>query len=45
MASLKGASIADMTIQLGTIPLHPGAARWFKEQGIDLPAKLMSESN
>ena len=45
MASLKGANIADMTIQLGTIPLHPGAARWFKEQGIDLPAKLMSESN
>jgi TRAP transporter TAXI family solute receptor len=45
MASLKGASIADMTVQLGTIPLHPGAARWFKEQGIDLPAKLMSESN
>lgn len=41
MASLKGASIADMTLQFGTIPLHPGAARWFKEQGIELPAKLM----
>jgi TRAP transporter TAXI family solute receptor len=40
MASLKGASLADMTLQFGTIPLHPGAARWFEEQGITLPAKL-----
>ena len=40
MASLKGASLADMTLQFGTIPLHPGAARWFAEQGIELPAKL-----
>ncbi|WP_136637752.1 TAXI family TRAP transporter solute-binding subunit [Pseudooceanicola onchidii] len=40
MASLKGASLADITLQFGTIPLHPGAARWFEEQGIDLPAKL-----
>lgn len=40
MASLKGESLADMTLQFGTIPLHPGAARWFEEQGIDLPAKL-----
>ena len=40
MASLKGANLADMTLQFGTIPLHPGAAKWFEEQGIDLPAKL-----
>jgi len=40
MASLKGANLADMTLQFGTIPLHPGAARWFEEQGIELPAKL-----
>lgn len=40
MASLKGANLAEITLQYGTIPLHPGAARWFKEQGIDLPAKL-----
>lgn len=40
MASLKGANLADMTIQFGTIPLHPGAAKWFAEQGIELPAKL-----
>lgn len=40
MASLKGANLADITLQFGTIPLHPGAARWFEEQGIELPAKL-----
>ncbi|PWW00347.1 hypothetical protein DFR52_103550 [Hoeflea marina] len=40
MASLKGESLADMTLKFGTIPLHPGAARWFEEQGIELPAKL-----
>jgi TRAP transporter TAXI family solute receptor len=41
MASLEGANLADMTLQFGTIPLHAGAARWFEEQGIELPAKLM----
>lgn len=40
MANLKGINLADMTLQFGTIPLHPGAARWFEEQGIELPAKL-----
>ncbi|MFN3210099.1 MAG: TAXI family TRAP transporter solute-binding subunit [Roseovarius sp.] len=40
MASLKGVSLADTTLQFGTIPLHPGAARWFEEQGIELPEKL-----
>lgn len=42
MASLKGANLADITLQFGTVPLHPGAARWFQEQGIDLPEKLKS---
>jgi TRAP transporter TAXI family solute receptor len=41
MASLEGANLAEMTLQFGTIQLHPGAARWFQEQGIELPAKLM----
>ena len=40
MASLKNDKLSDITLQYGTIPLHPGAARWFREQGIDLPAKL-----
>ncbi|KXF75829.1 TRAP ABC transporter substrate-binding protein [Paramesorhizobium deserti] len=40
LASLKGENLADLTVQFGTVPLHPGAARWFAEQGIELPAKL-----
>ncbi|MDZ5698589.1 TAXI family TRAP transporter solute-binding subunit [Chelativorans sp. M5D2P16] len=40
MASLKGVDLAQMTLDYGTIPLHPGAARWFEEQGLDIPAKL-----
>ncbi|PRD42386.1 TRAP transporter substrate-binding protein [Phyllobacterium phragmitis] len=40
MASLKEDDISELTLTYGTVPLHPGAARWFKEQGIDLPEKL-----
>ncbi len=25
------------------LPLHPGAARYFKEQGIEIPARLIAE--
>lgn len=39
MASLKDESLAQMTLDYGSIPLHPGAARWFEEQGIEIPAK------
>lgn len=40
MAVMKGADIAKMTTTYGTIPLHPGAARWFREQGIEIPERL-----
>jgi hypothetical protein len=40
MAALKGADLAQLTLTYGTIPLHPGAARWFREQGIEIPARL-----
>lgn len=40
MASLNEDDIAELTLTYGTIPLHPGAARWFDEQGIDLPENL-----
>ncbi|AQS50038.1 TRAP ABC transporter substrate-binding protein (plasmid) [Thioclava nitratireducens] len=43
MASLKGANLAQMTLDYGTVPLHPGALRWFEEQGMDVPAKLKGE--
>jgi TRAP transporter TAXI family solute receptor len=40
LASMKGANLAELTTTYGTIPLHPGAARWFKEHGIEIPEKL-----
>ncbi len=40
MAALKGANVAERTLKFGTFKLHPGAARWFKEQGIEIPAAL-----
>lgn len=40
MASVKGVDLAKLTLQYATIPLHPGAAKWFREQGIEIPARL-----
>ena len=40
MASLEGANLAELTLQYATIPLHPGALRWFEEQGMDVPDAL-----
>ncbi|MGR3469974.1 MAG: TAXI family TRAP transporter solute-binding subunit [Paracoccus sp. (in: a-proteobacteria)] len=40
LAELRDASLADLTIKYGTVPLHPGAARWFEENGYDLPEAL-----
>jgi TRAP transporter TAXI family solute receptor len=40
MASLKGVDMAQMTLDYGTIALHPGAVRWFTEHGYTVPAKL-----
>ncbi|MCA8909244.1 MAG: TAXI family TRAP transporter solute-binding subunit [Rhodospirillaceae bacterium] len=42
MASVAGADLAQLTLTYGTIPLHPGAARWFEEQGLELPDRLQS---
>lgn len=44
LSSLKEEKLADLTLQFGTIPLHPGSARWFTEQGIELPPKLKPKS-
>lgn len=43
MASIKDADLAQMTLDYGTIPLHPGAARWFEENGYDIPENLQPE--
>ena len=43
MASIADADLAEMTLQFGTIPLHPGAARWFEENGYEIPASLQPQ--
>lgn len=40
LAELRDASLAELTLQYGTVPLHPGAARWFEENGHDLREAL-----
>lgn len=40
LAELRDASLAELTLQYGTVPLHPGAARWFEENGHELPEQL-----
>ncbi|WP_209427751.1 TAXI family TRAP transporter solute-binding subunit [Pararhodobacter sp. SW119] len=44
MAELRDADLAELTVTYGTIPLHPGAYRWFREQGIDVPDHLVPAS-
>lgn len=44
MASVKDADLAAMTLEYATVPLHPGALRWFEEQGIDVPDRLKPSS-
>ena len=43
MASLAEDDLADLTLEYGTIPLHPGAARWFEENGYEIPEKLQPQ--
>ncbi len=40
MAELKGADLAATTLKFGSVPLHPGAARYFREKGYDIPERL-----
>lgn len=40
-AEVKGVDLVDMTLKFGTTPLHPGAARYFRERGAKIPALLM----
>ncbi len=45
LSSLKGLDLLKMTIENGTIPLHPGVVRYMKEKGVTIPAKLMPKSS
>ncbi|MFI0474116.1 TAXI family TRAP transporter solute-binding subunit [Halomonas sp. HMF6819] len=39
-SAMRDADIAGMTLDVGTVPLHAGAARYFEEQGHEIPAAL-----
>lgn len=45
LSSLKGLDLLKMTVENGTIPLHPGVVRYLKEKGVAVPAKLMPKSS
>jgi hypothetical protein len=40
-ADVAGIDIAEMTLKYAASPLHPGAVRYFKERGLNVPARLM----
>lgn len=39
-SAMDGADVAQMTLDVGTVPLHAGAARYFEEQGLEIPEAL-----
>jgi TRAP transporter TAXI family solute receptor len=41
LSSLKGVDLMKLTLEQGTIPLHPGVARYMKEKGATIPDRLM----
>lgn len=40
LASLAEYDLTDLTMEYGTVPLHPGAARYFEEQGVEIPERM-----
>lgn len=40
LSELKGVDLAKLTLDYGSVPLHPGAARYFRERGLSIPARL-----
>ena len=42
-AEVKGVDLVEMTLKFATTPLHPGAARYFRERGAQIPARLIAK--
>ena len=42
-STLKGADIGEMTMKVGTQPLHAGALRYYREAGYEVPGKLIAD--
>lgn len=41
LADVAGVDFAEMTLKYASSPLHPGAVRYFKERGLDVPDRLI----
>jgi len=41
LADLEGVDIAEITLEYASSPLHPGAVRYFKEIGLEVPDHLI----
>jgi len=39
--SIEGTNLAELTLQTCTVPLHPGAIRYYKEAGFSVPDNLV----
>lgn len=42
-AEIKGVDLIEMTLKYTTTPLHPGALRYFRERGAQIPARLIGK--
>jgi TRAP transporter TAXI family solute receptor len=42
-AEVKGVDLIQMTLKYATTPLHPGAVRYFRERGAQIPARLIGK--
>ncbi len=42
-AEVKGVDLIEMTLKYATTPLHPGAVRYFRERGAQIPARLIAK--
>lgn len=45
LSSLSDYDLSELTMEYGTIPLHPGAARYFTEKGFDIPEHMQPTTN
>ncbi|MBI5606860.1 MAG: TAXI family TRAP transporter solute-binding subunit [Deltaproteobacteria bacterium] len=39
--SIKGVNLAKLTLETSTVPLHPGAIKYYKELGLKIPDNLI----
>lgn len=44
-AGVKDSGFAQLTMDMATTPLHPGAARYYREIGIEIPDRLAPRTN